>query len=110
MGRTLAPLRDGGVLTVGSGSFAHDLRTLMRGPGMTQRGVPVESWVMIFREWMIETMTDGIHNGNSTRFYDYRAQAPDVTHTRPTDEYLMPLYVALGVAMGQLSQATPSGV
>ncbi|WP_425530220.1 DODA-type extradiol aromatic ring-opening family dioxygenase, partial [Stenotrophomonas maltophilia] len=77
MGRTLAPLRDEGVLIVGSGSFTHNLRALMRGPGMAQHGVPVEPWVTAFREWMIETMTDGIRSGDFTRFCDYRAQAPN---------------------------------
>ena len=110
MGRTLAPLRDEGVLIVGSGSFTHNLRALMRGPGMAQHGVPVEPWVTAFREWMIETMTDGIRSGDFTRFCDYRAQAPNAAHAHPTDEHLMPLYVALGAAMGQPSQATPGGV
>ena len=110
MGRTLAPLRDEGVLIVGSGSFTHNLRALMRGPGMAQHGVPVEPWVTAFREWMIETMAEGIRSGDFTAFCDYRAQAPNAAHAHPTDEHLMPLYVAMGAAMGQPSQATPGGV
>jgi 4,5-DOPA dioxygenase extradiol len=110
MGRTLAPLRDEGVLIIGSGSFTHNLRALMRGPGMAQHGVPVEPWVEAFREWMLDAMTEGIRSGDFATFCDYRAQAPHAAHAHPTDEHLMPLYVALGAAMGQPGQATPGGV
>lgn len=113
MGRTLAPLRDEGVLVIGSGSFTHNLRALMRGPSPglgAQHGVPVEPWVDAFREWMMEAMTEGIRTGDFAAFCDYRAQAPHAAHAHPTDEHLMPLYVALGAAMGQPSQATPGGV
>ena len=88
VGRALAPLRQEGVLIIGSGSFTHDLSEF-RGHGPND---PAPEWVNSFADWfhgaLIKGQTDDLLN--------YRRQAPFATKNHPTEEHLLPLYVALG--------------
>ena len=88
IGEALRPLRDEGVLIVGSGGATHNLRELSR-----QRGNPVpQQWTAEFNDWLADALlarrTDDLVN--------YRARAPQAVRNHPTDEHLIPLYVALG--------------
>jgi 4,5-DOPA dioxygenase extradiol len=87
MGEALAPLREEGVLVIGSGSITHNLREVRwRGGG------PTPEWVDAFRTWMAET----IERGDQDAFLAYRAKAPHAARNHPTDEHLLPLFVAAG--------------
>jgi 4,5-DOPA dioxygenase extradiol len=88
IGEALRPLRDEGVLIIGSGGATHNLRELSR-----QRGNPVpQQWTAEFNDWLADALlarrTDDLVN--------YRARAPQAVRNHPTDEHLIPLYVALG--------------
>jgi 4,5-DOPA dioxygenase extradiol len=48
LGRALQPLREQGVLIVGSGSITHNLWALFRHP----QGEPAPEWVTSFCDWM----------------------------------------------------------
>jgi 4,5-DOPA dioxygenase extradiol len=88
LGRALAPLRDDGVLIVGSGSFTHDLSEF-RGHGPND---PAPDWVNGFADWFDTALTE-------ERFADlvnYRRLAPFAAKNHPSEEHLLPLYVALG--------------
>jgi 4,5-DOPA dioxygenase extradiol len=90
VGRALAPLRQEGVLIIGSGSFTHDLSEF-RGHGPND---PAPAWVNKFADWFYAALT-----GNRTdALIDYRRQAPFAVKNHPTEEHLLPLYVALGAA------------
>ena len=96
VGRALAPLRQDGVLIIGSGSFTHDLSEFRRhGPND-----PAPAWVNGFADWFHAALT-----GNETdALLDYRRRAPFATKNHPTEEHLLPLYAALGAA-GENAQA-----
>jgi len=90
VGRALAPLRDEGVLIVGSGSFTHDLSEF-RGHGPND---PAPDWVNGFADWVEAALT----NGRTSELLDYRRRAPFAIKNHPTEEHLLPLYAALGAA------------
>ncbi len=90
VGRALASLRHEDVLILASGSFTHDLRRF-RGQNIAS-AVPAD--VDAFAEWMSSALTDG----RMDDVLNYRARAPHATANHPTDEHLLPLFVALGAA------------
>lgn len=88
LGEALRPLRDEGVLIMGSGGATHNLRELS-----TQRGNPVpQPWVSEFNEWLAEAILAGRRDD----LVGYRGKAPHAVRNHPTDEHLIPLFVALG--------------
>ncbi|HZH28590.1 MAG TPA: class III extradiol ring-cleavage dioxygenase [Azospirillaceae bacterium] len=88
LGQALRPLRDEGVLVVGSGALTHNLYEF-RG-GSVDRDPP--EWVRAFGDWMANAVTAG----RTDDLLDYRAKAPYAVENHPTDEHLLPLFVALG--------------
>jgi len=90
LGRALRPLREQGVLIIGSGSITHNLRALFQHPP----GVPAPEWVTEFCDWVAERIAAGDLDALS----DYRTRAPHAVQNHPTDEHLLPLFVALGAA------------
>lgn len=90
VGRALAPLRGDGVLVIGSGSITHNLHDLAAGYG-AEREAP---YVQPFIRWMAQRLAAG----DTHALLDYRRQAPFAERAHPTDEHLLPLFVALGAA------------
>jgi 4,5-DOPA dioxygenase extradiol len=90
MGRALEALRQEGVLVIGSGSLTHDLSEF-RGHGPND---PAPDWVNAFADWFQSRLTAGETDG----LIDYRRQAPFAVKNHPSEEHLLPLYVALGAA------------
>ena len=90
LGAALAPLRAEGVLLVGSGSFTHDLRRF-RGQAVD---APVQPDVTAFANWMDTALREHRHDD----LLAYRKRAPNAVENHPTDEHLLPLYVAMGAA------------
>lgn len=90
LGQALAPLADEGVLLFATGGITHNLRDFFAdlAPGA------VAPYVDAFRNWML----DRIRAGDTDALLDYRRQAPHAARAHPTDDHLMPLYVALGAA------------
>jgi 4,5-DOPA dioxygenase extradiol len=88
VGQALSSLRDEGVLIIGSGSITHNLHDL--GAGYSdERQAP---YVRPFIEWMEQKLVAG----DIKALLDYRRQAPGAENAHPTDEHLLPLFVALG--------------
>ena len=90
MGRALAPLRQEGVLIIGSGSLTHDLSEF-RGHGPND---PAPDWVNAFADWFHSALT----TERTDDLLDYRRQAPFAIKNHPSEEHLLPLYAALGAA------------
>jgi 4,5-DOPA dioxygenase extradiol len=88
LGEALRPLTREGVLIIGSGSLTHNLHEF--------RGRPtgVEPYVREFQQWM-KTSIDA---NDMAALLDYRRLAPSAVRSHPTDEHLLPLFVALGAA------------
>lgn len=90
MGKALAALRDEGVLIIGSGSLTHNLYEF-RGRAID---APAPSWVSDFGAWMMARL---LANERES-LLDYRRQAPSAERNHPTEEHLLPLFVARGAA------------
>ena len=90
LGRSLRPLREEGVLIIGSGSITHNLRAVFQ----HAEGAPAPGWVTEFCDWIAER----IQSGDIGALSDYRNRAPHAKQNHPTDEHLLPLFVALGAS------------
>lgn len=102
LGRALAALREEGILILGSGSFTHDLRDwIMRGSARGDGLADQPAWVTDFSEWMHHHIVDS----DFEALRHYRTQAPFARRNHPTEEHLMPLFVALAAA-GETPAAT----
>lgn len=88
LGQALQPLRDDGVMIVGSGALTHNLAAF-RGQPMT---APAAAWVADFAGWFEQALT----TDRRLETLDYRAKAPHAVLNHPEDEHLLPLFVALG--------------
>ncbi len=88
LGAALAPLRDQGVLLLGSGGFVHNLGELDWHAGDAIRA----PWAGAFADWMRERLLAD----DRPALLDWQRQAPHAHHAHPTVEHLMPLFVALG--------------
>ncbi|HEX8180355.1 MAG TPA: class III extradiol ring-cleavage dioxygenase [Pyrinomonadaceae bacterium] len=86
LGRTLAPLRREGVLIIATGSATHNLARL------ASDGTPPPAWAVEFDEWLYEQITGGA----LAELLNYRQLAPHAALAHPTEEHLLPLFVALG--------------
>ncbi|XP_059624509.1 extradiol ring-cleavage dioxygenase [Cornus florida] len=90
LGRALAPLKEEGVLIVGSGSTTHNLRSLRR----TDDDGSVASWALEFDTWLKQALLDG-------RYEDvnhYEEKAPHAKIAHPWPDHFYPLHVAMGAA------------
>lgn len=99
LGQALAPLAAEGVLVYGSGSITHNLRLVF---GARAGGMPALDAAEIpesaaFRDWFASRATAGTP-ADWDALLDYRRQAPHAALMHPTDEHLLPFYVAAGAA------------
>jgi 4,5-DOPA dioxygenase extradiol len=89
LGRRLAPLRDEGVLILGSGFSTHNLREMnMAAPP----DITPPSWSSEFDDWLDRTLRDG----DIDTLIDFESKAPAAALAHPRTEHFAPLFVALG--------------
>ena len=92
LGEALAPLAAEGVLVMGSGSITHNLQRVfargLHGPA----DLPEIAESQAFRQWMLERSAARDWDA----LFDYRRQAPHALNMHPTNEHLLPWYVAAG--------------
>lgn len=88
IGRALAPLRDEGVLIVGSGMSYHNMRGFMSGRGK-EASEQFDTW-----------LTRAVEDEPSKRDAALRewSKAPAARESHPREEHLLPLMVAAGAA------------
>ncbi len=87
VGRRLAPLRDEGVLIVGSGFFTHNLAALRHAGG-------VPGWSSDFDDWGGRALAAG----DVDALLDFAHKSPAGRLAHPRTEHFAPLFVALGAA------------
>lgn len=92
LGQALHPLTREGVLILGSGSLTHNLGEIFTSAGLRRRDDAVPEWVDDFAAWIAEKVA----GGDIDALLDYRNRAPFAVENHPTDEHLLPLFVALG--------------
>ena len=90
LGRALAPLRDEGVLIIGSGSSYHNLRRFF-GPSVRRDDAAQ------FDAWLRETLVESAPAKRSERLRDWQ-RAPAAREAHPQEDHLMPLHAAVGAA------------
>ena len=90
LGQRLRPLRDEGVLIIGSGFLTHGL------PYLTDFRIDadVPGWSTDFDLWA----GDALARGDVDLLSDYRSKAPGMPYAHPTVEHYTPLFVTLGAA------------
>jgi len=93
LGRALAPLREQGVLIIGSGLSYHNLRAF--GPA----GIAASAQ---FGRWLDKAM-ELTPDSRSQALLDW-AQAPAARVAHPHEDHLVPLMVAVGAAEGEASE------
>jgi 4,5-DOPA dioxygenase extradiol len=87
MGQALAPLRREGVLILATGGAVHNLS------GLSQHEQPPD-WAAQFDDWIDERINNGLY----TEMMNYRRLAPQNHLAHPTEEHLLPLFVAMGAS------------
>jgi len=90
LGRRLKPLRDHGVLIVGSGFMTHGLPFLRE----FRIDAPAPGWSTEFDIWAKEALD----RGDLESLINYKTLAPGMPYAHPTVEHFTPLFVTLGAA------------
>jgi 4,5-DOPA dioxygenase extradiol len=91
LGQALAPLLAQDVLVVGSGNLTHSLRDFQL---VKVSGGGTPPYVRDFADWVWQH----VEGQDMAALFDYRRQAPEARRAHPTEDHLLPLYVALGAA------------
>jgi 4,5-DOPA dioxygenase extradiol len=91
LGEALAPLAAEGVLVIGSGSITHNLRRVFA-RGLRVVDLPATPESTAFRDWF----TARGEAADWETLFDYRRTAPHAELMHPSDEHLLPWYVAAG--------------
>lgn len=89
MGQALMPLREEGLLILGSGGIVHNLRRLEWGSE-----APPEGWAGDFDAWAASRL----EAGDQEALLDWKRQGPEPALAHPRSEHWDPLFAALGAA------------
>lgn len=92
MGAALAPVCGEGVLVLATGSITHNLRRALSGGLNANPGQPEIAESAAFRAWM-RARSAAL---DWKALLDYRQRAPYAIEMHPTDEHLLPWFVAAG--------------
>jgi 4,5-DOPA dioxygenase extradiol len=88
IGRRLRPLRDQGILIIGSGFLTHGLPYIRD----FRLDAPPPAWSSEFDTWAHEAL----EHGDVDELSDFVHRAPAVRYAHPRTEHLAPLFVTLG--------------
>jgi 4,5-DOPA dioxygenase extradiol len=89
IGRKLKPLRDEGVLIIGSGFFTHNLT------GLSPVDARPPTWSAEFDRWGDEML----RSGDVDSLLDFQRKAPAASLAHPRIEHFAPLFVSLGAGI-----------
>jgi 4,5-DOPA dioxygenase extradiol len=90
LGRALRPLRDDGVLIMGSGGIVHNLRRVH----LEDKYAPVDDWAAEFDQWVAAQVAER----KLDSLLAYRSASPHARLSVPTTEHFDPLFIVLGAA------------
>jgi 4,5-DOPA dioxygenase extradiol len=92
IGQRLQPLRDQGVLIIGSGFSTHNLRLMN---WHLPHDTTPPTWSSEFDDWLNRTL----QAGDVDSILDFQRAAPAATTAHPRTEHFAPLFVALGASL-----------
>jgi len=102
LGRALAPLRDEGVLIIGSGNTYHNMGVMMQsmsgGPKSDTAGTE-------FDVWLTDAVTNPDPDERNRRLARW-SEAPGGRNAHPREEHLIPLHVVAGAAGSDIGHKT----
>jgi 4,5-DOPA dioxygenase extradiol len=87
LGEALRPLREFGVLVIGSGSLTHNLYEF-------RQHIADPEYAQQFADWV----DDAVARRDVDALVHYRERAPHAARAHPTEEHYLPLLVALGAS------------
>ena len=90
LGRALRPLRDEGIMIIGSGGIVHNLGLVH----FSEKNSGVDPWAAEFDRWVAARLEKQDVQG----LFDYSASAPEAGLAVPTPEHFDPIFVTLGAA------------
>jgi 4,5-DOPA dioxygenase extradiol len=90
LGKRLQPLRDEGVLIIGSGFMTHGLRYVRD----WNADAPAPAWSSDFDTWAAEALARGDFDSLS----NFKKLAPGMPYAHPTVEHFTPLFITLGAS------------
>jgi len=97
IGQALAPLRDEGILIVGSGMSYHNMRTLMGSMRGGANGRSADPGSQRFDDWLENTLTK-VRPDERIAELSAWDKAPSARDAHPREEHLLPLHVVVGAA------------
>jgi len=90
LGKRLQPLRDQGVLIIGSGFMTHGLRYLRD----WRIDAQAPTWSSEFDTWA----ADALSSGDVDSLANYKELAPGMPYAHPSVEHFTPLFITLGAS------------
>jgi len=94
IGRALQPLRQEGMLIVGSGMTYHNMQVLMRN---LRGGREIAQESEVFDDWLNDTLTKQNPETRQKALVEWET-APEARNAHPREEHLLPLHVIVGAA------------
>lgn len=91
LGHTLAPLREQGVLLVGSGAVVHNMKKVR----WHQKYGPADSWAFQTNAWV----KNKLNNAEIEELLHFEQLAPNASKAQPSPEHLLPLYFVIGSSL-----------
>ena len=90
LGRALRPLRDEGVLVIGSGGIVHNLGLVH----FSEKNSGIDPWAAEFDRWVASHAAAQ----DTASLFAYRTSAPEADLAVPTPEHFDPIFVTVGAA------------
>ncbi len=98
LGRRLAPLREEGVLILGSGNVVHNLQAYARG-----EAIPPFAWASAFEN----KVRNQLHAGDYKPLVDYEKMGFEASLSVPTPDHYFPLLYVLGAGVKEDTMSFP---
>eukprot|EP01035_Chromulina_nebulosa_P018925 gene18925-24732_t len=102
LGKALSPLREQGVLIIGSGQATHNLSEIRLNANSKSILQPAK-WAIDFTDWVHQTLSkinNKEYSNAENDLVNIMSIAPNARKAHPRTEHLVPLFVAYGAAIG----------